>query len=314
MACNLCPRACNVDRSKGERGVCGETDRLKVARAALHMWEEPCISGKAGSGAVFFCGCALHCVFCQNKSIANGTVGKEITGERLAEIFLELQEKKANNINLVTAGQFAPQVAHALQRAKDQGLFLPVIYNTSSYENVDTIKNLEGLVDIYLPDLKYVDSALSAKYSHAPDYFVTAAAALKEMVRQAGKPAFAVEGEAGLIFSEEYNERCDKEKEILMKKGVIVRHLLLPGCALDSKRVISYLLQTYGDQIYISIMNQFTPLEGLWAFPELNRKITDAEYDEIIDFAIKEGIENAFIQEGGTAEESFIPEFDLEGV
>ena len=260
MACDLCPRACKVDRSAGERGICGETDRVKVARAALHMWEEPCISGKAGSGAVFFCGCALHCVFCQNGNIANGTVGKEITEERLAEIFLELQEKKANNINLVTAGQFVPQVVRALRRAKDRGLGIPVVYNTSSYENVDTIKRLEGLVDIYLPDLKYVDEKLSAKYSHAPDYFVTAQAAIREMVRQTGKPEFAVSGGQRHIFAEEYNDRCDEDAEILMKKGVIVRHLLLPGCADDSRRVIAYLLDTYGEEIYISIMNQFTPL------------------------------------------------------
>lgn len=314
MACDLCPRACKVDRSAGERGICGETDRVKVARAALHMWEEPCISGKAGSGAVFFCGCALHCVFCQNGNIANGTVGKEITEERLAEIFLELQENKANNINLVTAGQFVPQVVRALRRAKDRGLGIPVVYNTSSYENVDTIKRFEGLVDIYLPDLKYVDEKLSAKYSHAPDYFVTAQAAIREMVRQTGKPEFAVSGGQRHIFAEEYNDRCDEDAEILMKKGVIVRHLLLPGCADDSRRVIAYLLDTYGEEIYISIMNQFTPLKGLSSFPELNRKISDEEYEQIIDFAIERGISNAFIQEGGTAEESFIPQFDLEGV
>lgn len=314
MACNLCPRYCKVNREKGERGICGESARVKVARAALHMWEEPCISGKDGSGAVFFCGCALHCVFCQNKPIANGTVGKEISVERLSEIFLELQEKKANNINLVTAGQFAPQVGKALQRAKAEGLKLPVVYNTSSYETVDTIKGLEGLVDIYLPDLKYVDSGLSIKYSHAPDYFVTATEAIKEMVRQTGAPEFVVTGEEKRIFAREYNERCDEEDEILLKKGVIVRHLLLPGCIEDSKKVISYLLHSYGNEIYISIMNQFTPLAGLEKYPELNRRITEAEYEEVIDFALEQGIENAFIQEGGTAEESFIPAFDLEGI
>lgn len=314
MACNLCPRYCKVDRENGERGFCGESAGVKVARAALHMWEEPCISGKNGSGAVFFCGCALHCVFCQNKAIANGTVGKEISVERLSEIFLELQEKKANNINLVTAGQFAPQVVMALQKAKAQGLKIPVVYNTSSYETVDTIKSLEGLVDIYLPDLKYAGSGLSKKYSHAADYFVTAQEALKEMVRQTGAPEFAVAGEEKHIFAGEYNERCDEEKEILLKKGVIVRHLLLPGCMEDSKKVIAYLLRTYGDEIYISIMNQFTPLPGLEKYPELNRKVTEAEYEEVIDFALEHGIENAFIQEGGAAEESFIPAFDLEGI
>ena len=321
MACDLCPRACKVDRSAGERGICGETDRVKVARAALHMWEEPCISGKAGSGAIFFSASSPHPIIAQRMitchllgNIANGTVGKEITEERLAEIFLELQEKKANNINLVTAGQFVPQVVRALRRAKDRGLGIPVVYNTSSYENVDTIKRLEGLVDIYLPDLKYVDEKLSAKYSHAPDYFVTAQAAIREMVRQTGKPEFAVSGGQRHIFAEEYNDRCDEDAEILMKKGVIVRHLLLPGCADDSRRVIAYLLDTYGEEIYISIMNQFTPLTGLSSFPELNRKISDEEYEQIIDFAIERGISNAFIQEGGTAEESFIPQFDLEGV
>ena len=225
-----------------------------------------------------------------------------------------MQEKKANKINLVTAGQFAPQVVRALRRAKDGGLDIPVVYNTSSYENVDTIKRFEGLVDIYLPDLKYVDEKLSAKYSHAPDYFVTAQAAIREMVRQTGKPEFAVSGEQRHIFAEEYNDRCDEDAEILMKKGVIVRHLLLPGCADDSRRVIAYLLDTYGEGIYISIMNQFTPLTGLSSFQELNRKISDEEYEQIIDFAIERGISNAFIQEGGTAEESFIPQFDLEGV
>ena len=188
--CTLCPRNCAVDRAGGERGICGQTEQLKVARAALHYWEEPCISGESGSGAVFFSGCALHCVFCQNRSIANGTAGKEITKERLAEIFLELQEKGANNINLVTPGHFAPQITEALRRAKKEGLRLPVVYNTSSYESADTIKSLEGLVDIYLPDFKYISPALSAKYSHAPDYADVAKAAVAEMVRQCPRPVF----------------------------------------------------------------------------------------------------------------------------
>ena len=305
---------CAVDRKSGERGICGQTTEIKVARAALHFWEEPCISGEMGSGAVFFSGCALHCVFCQNENIANGTAGKVISTERLGEIFLELQEKGANNINLVTPGQFVPQIIKAVELARNQNLKIPIVYNTSSYENVDTIRSLEGIVDIYLPDFKYFDTALSAKYSHAPDYFVTAQAAIREMVRQTGKPEFAVSGGQRHIFAEEYNDRCDEDAEILMKKGVIVRHLLLPGCADDSRRVIAYLLDTYGEEIYISIMNQFTPLKGLSSFPELNRKISDEEYEQIIDFAIERGISNAFIQEGGTAEESFIPAFDCEGV
>ena len=301
--CTLCPRNCAVDRAGGERGICGQTEQLKVARAALHYWEEPCISGKSGSGAVFFSGCALHCVFCQNRSIANGTAGKEITKERLAEIFLELQEKGANNINLVTPGHFAPQITEALRRAKKEGLRLPVVYNTSSYESADTIKSLEGLVDIYLPDFKYISPALSAKYSHAPDYADVAKAAVAEMVRQCPRPVFDGDEAEDPI-----------EEGLLMRQGVIVRHLLLPGCTRDSKAVIKYLYETYGNQIYLSIMNQYTPLENVSAYPELNRKVTDEEYEEVVDSAIGLGVEQGFIQEGETAEESFIPAFDGEGV
>lgn len=294
--CTLCPRNCTVDRGNGEKGICGQTAELKVARAALHFWEEPCISGTAGSGTVFFAGCSLHCVFCQNEPIANGTVGKMITVERLAEIFLELEQQGAHNINLVTPGHFIPQIKEALLLAKEKGLALPIVYNTSSYESVESLKYLDGLVDIYLPDFKYMSSELSAKYSHAPDYSVRAKVAIAEMVRQTGMPVFDEKGEEGLI-----------------KRGTIVRHLTLPGCMEDSKEILNYLHTTYGDQIYISIMNQFTPLENVVAFPELNRKITEEEYDELIDYAIELGIEQGFIQEGETAEESFIPDFDCKG-
>ncbi len=297
MKCDLCPRKCLVDRKKGEKGICGQTENLKVARAALHFWEEPCISGDAGSGAVFFSGCPLHCVFCQNENIANGTVGKEISLERLVDIFLELQEKRANNINLVTPGHFVPQIVKALDQARREGLTLPVVYNTSSYETVDTIKMLEGYVDIYLPDFKYMSPVLSKKYSHAPDYAEVAKAAIAEMVRQTGKAVFVNGDEDNLILS-----------------GTIVRHLTLPGCMEDSMQILKYLHETYGDTIYISIMNQFTPLSNLEKYPELNRKITDEEYEALVDYAIDIGIENGFIQEGDTAEESFIPAFDCEGV
>ena len=299
MKCDLCPRKCLVDRKKGEKGICGQTENLKVARAALHFWEEPCISGDAGSGAVFFSGCPLHCVFCQNENIANGTVGKEISLERLVDIFLELQEKGANNINLVTPGHFVPQIVKALDQARMEGLTLPVVYNTSSYETVDTIKMLEGYVDIYLPDFKYMSPVLSKKYSHAPDYAEVAKAAIAEMVRQTGKAVF-VNG--------------DEDNLILILRGTIVRHLTLPGCMEDSMQILKYLHETYGDTIYISIMNQFTPLSNLEKYPELNRKITDEEYEALVDYAIEIGIENGFIQEGDTAEESFIPAFDCEGV
>ena len=296
MKCDLCPRKCLVDRKKGEKGICGQTENLKVARAALHFWEEPCISGDAGSGAVFFSGCPLHCVFCQNENIANGTVGKEISLERLVDIFLELQEKRANNINLVTPGHFVPQIVKALDQARKEGLTLPVVYNTSSYETVDTIKMLEGYVDIYLPDFKYMSPVLSKKYSHAPDYAEVAKAAIAEMVRQTGKAVFVNGDEDNLILS-----------------GTIVRHLTLPGCMADSMQILKYLHETYGDMIYISIMNQFTPLSNLEKYPELNRRITDEEYETLVDYAIDIGIENGFIQEGDTAEESFIPAFDCEG-
>ncbi len=297
MKCDLCPRKCLVDRKKGEKGICGQTENLKVARAALHFWEEPCISGDAGSGAVFFSGCPLHCVFCQNENIANGTVGKEISLERLVDIFLELQEKGANNINLVTPGHFVPQITKALDLAKQEGLKLPIVYNTSSYETVETIKRLEGYVDIYLPDFKYMSPGLSKKYSHAPDYAEVAKAAIAEMVRQTGKAVFVNGDEDNLIL-----------------RGTIVRHLTLPGCMEDSMQILKYLHETYGDMIYISIMNQFTPLSNLEKYPELNRRITDEEYETLVDYAIEIGIENGFIQEGDTAEESFIPAFDCEGV
>lgn len=295
--CRLCPRNCGVKREEGETGVCGQTNVVKAARAALHYWEEPCISGTAGSGTVFFSGCALHCVFCQNKSIADGTAGKYISTERLAEIFLELQAKGASNINLVTPGHFVPQIAEALTQAKKQGLCLPVVYNTGGYEYADTLRRMEGLVDIYLPDFKYMDTALGERYSHAADYSGVAKAAIEEMVRQTGEAVF----EGG-------------DEEGLMKGGTIVRHLVLPGCVEDSKAVIRYLYETYGNTVFISIMNQFTLMPQLVRYPEINRRVTEAEYEEVVDYAISIGVECGFIQEGGTAEESFIPAFDGEGL
>lgn len=286
-----------MDRTRRERGICGQTWQIKAARAALHFWEEPCISGEKGSGTVFFSGCPLHCVYCQNQSIANGTAGELISEERLAEIFLELMEQGANNINLVTPGHFAPQIIRAVEAARRQGMYLPIVFNTSGYENVDTVKMLEGIVDIYLPDFKYMDSGLSGRYSHAPDYSRVAKAALAEMVRQTGEAVFA--GEPG---------------DSLMKRGTIVRHLVLPGCTEDAKRIIRYLYETYGNAVYISIMSQFTPLPHTAAYPELNRRLRPEEYEAVVDYAVALGVENGFIQEGETAEESFIPAFDGEGV
>ena len=291
--CNLCARHCNIDRSTDKTGFCKMTEEIRVARAALHMWEEPCISGEEGSGTVFFSGCSLRCVFCQNNTIANGDTGKSITIERLSEIFLELQEKGANNINLVTPTHYVPQIIKALDLARSNGLHLPIIYNTGSYDTVDTIRLLDGYVDVYLPDLKYVSNELSARYSHAKDYFTIASAAIAEMYRQVGPPQF---------------------ENDMIKKGMIVRHLVLPTHTKDSKAVIRYLYETYGDNIFISIMNQYTPLPPVSAYPELTRTVTASEYDSVVDYAIDLGVENGFIQEGETSKESFIPPFDLEGV
>ena len=284
---------CNVDREV-TIGYCGVKDTLRVARAALHFWEEPCISGEEGSGAVFFTGCNLRCVFCQNFQIARAEQGKEITVERLSEIFLELQEQKANNINLVTATHYVPQIVESLKMAKERGLHIPVVYNCGGYETVETLKLLEGLVDIYLPDFKYVDHDRAKRYSRAEDYPETAKKALEEMVRQQPEAEFDERG--------------------IMKKGVIVRHLMLPGGIKDSKAVVKYLYETYGNQIFISLMNQYTPLPHVADYPEIDRKLKKFEYDRLVDYAISLGVENGFIQEGETAEESFIPAFTNEGV
>lgn len=295
--CYLCPRNCGADRSeKGKNtGTCHVTHTLRVARAALHMWEEPCISGEEGSGTVFFSGCSLGCVFCQNRDISDGRAGKDITEERLAEIFLELEEQKANNINLVTPGHYVPQIAEALRRAKGMGLRIPIVYNSSGYEKAETLRLLDGLIDIYLPDFKYMNEKLAKEYSNASDYAEIAKKALAEMVHQVGEPVFDARG--------------------IMKKGIIVRHLVLPGETEDSKRVIRYLYETYGDQIYLSIMNQYTPMPGIGEkYPKLGRTLTASEYEEVVDYAIELGVENGFIQEGETSKESFIPPFDLEGV
>ena len=279
---------------------------IYAARAALHMWEEPCISGENGSGAVFFTGCTLRCVFCQNHEIAAGKRGQKIDESHLAEIFLKLQQQKANNINLVTPTQYVLPIIAAVKKAKAQGLKIPVVYNTSGYERVETLKNLEGIVDVYLPDFKYMDSRLSQQYSYAADYTETAKKALEEMIRQTGKPVFFTAEDE--LVKEGYVE------EQIMKRGVIVRHLLLPACVKDSKAVIKYLYDTYKDDIYISIMNQYTPVNRIKEYDNLNRRVTKKEYDEVVDYAIELGVVNGFIQEGGTADESFIPEFDYTGL
>lgn len=292
--CLLCPRKCGINRRTGQTGVCGVSSEIKVARAALHYWEEPCISGKRGSGAVFFSGCSLHCVFCQNREISDGKEGNVISKERLSDIFMELAGKGANNINLVTPGQYIPDIVWAVNDAKSRGMKLPIIYNTSGYENMTELKLLEGIVDVYLPDFKYMDSTLSARYSRAKDYPSVAKKALSEMVRQ--QPDVVIDDATGLI-----------------QKGVIVRQLLLPGHVNDAKAVLKYLYDTYHDHVYISMMSQFTPI-ALKDYPEINRTVTRREYERLVDYALEIGITNAFIQEGDVAKDSFIPAFDCEGV
>ena len=293
--CTLCPRSCGADRAAGQKGYCGVGGtKIKAARAALHMWEEPCISGSQGSGTVFFSGCPLRCVYCQNRDIARAGAGKEITVERLSEIFLELQEKGAANINLVTPTHYTPEIVKAVTEARDGGLTLPIVYNCGGYEKPETLRTLEGIVDIYLTDFKYMDAEAARRYSHAPDYPEIAKEALGEMVRQQPEPVFDEKG--------------------MMKKGVIVRHLLLPGHLKNAEAVVKYVYETYGNRVYLSLMNQYTPLPGMEKWPEINRKVTRREYDRLLDYAVELGVENGFIQEGRTAEESFIPAFDCEGI
>lgn len=292
--CRRCPRACGADRYSGNTGACGVDADIYIARAALHMWEEPCISGNQGSGTVFFTGCPLRCIYCQNSQIAAAQIGKRVTIERLAEIFLELQAKQAANINLVTPTHYTPEIIEAVHLARDKKLQIPVVYNCSGYETVAALKQLEGIVDVYLTDFKYMDAVLAAEYSHAPDYPQVAKQALQEMVRQQPTPIFDANG--------------------MMKQGVIVRHLLLPGAVKNAKEVLNYVYHSYGNHIYISIMNQYTPLEQVEGHPKLGRRVTGREYGRLLDYAVELGIEQGYIQEGATAKDSFIPEFDYEGV
>ncbi|MDO4965759.1 MAG: radical SAM protein [Lachnospiraceae bacterium] len=288
--CNICPRNCNVDRNNNEYGVCGVPSEIHIARAMLHMWEEPCISGNSGSGAVFFYGCPLRCIYCQNFKISHGIdKTKAVSADELANVFIELQEMGANNINLVTPTHYSLEIITAVGKAKNKGLNIPIVYNCSGYESVDTLKKLHGYVDIYLTDFKYMNDDLGVKYSKVSNYSEVAKNALAEMVRQVGAPEFLDNG--------------------IMKKGVIVRNLLLPSHVNNSKAVLQYIYETYGDLVYISIMNQYTPLEQVKNIKELNRKVTKREYNRLIDYAISLGIKNAFIQEGDVAKESFIPDF-----
>ena len=286
--CKICPRNCNINR-KISKGYCGANDKLKIARAALHHFEEPCISGKNGSGTIFFTYCSLKCIFCQNYDISFNKKGQEITVEEFSNICLKLQRDGANNINLETPTHYIPLIKEGLILAKQKGLSIPIIYNTSGYEKVSSLNLLEGLIDVYLPDLKYYDDNLSLKYSGCKDYFKYAKSAIKEMYRQVGKPIFSKNG--------------------IIKKGVIVRHLALPSNSNDSKKILSYLYNTYKNNIYISLMNQYTPVRKC-KYKELNKTLSKNEYYELIDYACFIGIENCFVQENGTQKKSFIPDFN----
>lgn len=292
--CTLCPRECDVDRTKGNFGFCKTGNKITCARASLHQWEEPCLSGTGGSGTVFFSGCNMGCVFCQNKEISHGGKGFEISTERLCEVFFELRDAGAHNINLVTAGHFLPQILESIKMAKNQNIGIPFVYNSSGYEKVEALKKCSGLIDIYLPDFKYMDENLSKKYSKAPDYTRIVKEAIGEMVRQ--------------------QPDCIFDDDGIMQKGVIVRHLMLPDELSDSKNIIKYLYETYKDDIYISIMSQYTPVGDLTNFPELQKRVRTSDYDRLIDYAVDIGVENAFIQEGESADESFIPDFNGEGI
>ena len=293
--CRLCPRECKVNRLAGDLGVCGMGAQISAARAALHFWEEPCISGTNGSGTIFFSGCSLHCGFCQNEPISRGRAGQVISIERLCTIFFELKAKGAHNINLVTPTHFIPQITAALRMAKAEGLDLPIVCNCSGYENVEALRIWDGLIDVYLPDLKFFSSALSKTLCAAPDYFEKACSALAEMFRQTGTPVFDEDG--------------------MITKGMIVRHLMLPGHLFDTRKILTYLCSTYGNKIYISLMNQYTPPASTDSKPGVpDHPLREDHYDAMVRYLQEAGQENAYIQENGTDSESFIPPFDLTGI
>ena len=293
IKCNLCPRNCLVDRTK-TLGYCKATDKVKVARSALHYYEEPSISGNNGSGTIFFSNCNLKCCYCQNKEISTEGFGKEVSIERLSDMMLELEGKHANNINLVTPTHYVPSIIEAIKLARSKGLSIPIVYNTSGYESVETLKLLDGYIDIYLTDFKYFDDKLGKDLSKCSNYFKVTSKALDEMYKQTGKNIFNDNG--------------------LMTKGIIVRCLVLPTKSNDTKKVIDFLYKKYQDNIYLSIMNQYTPVNYIKDYTFLNKTVSEDEYNDVIDYAIDLGIKNAYMQEGGTCSESFIPAFDLEGV
>lgn len=291
--CKMCPRNCGVDR-KYSLGACRATDKVKVALASIHSFEEPCISGENGSGTVFFSNCNLRCVYCQNFEISRDGFGKEISTKRLAEIFLEQQSRGVNNINLVTPTMYVDSIIEAIKIAKARGLNIPIVYNSSGYEKVETIKKLAGYIDIYLPDFKYATNRLALKYSGVNNYVQSAVSSIEEMIRQVGKPVFDENG--------------------IMKKGVIIRHMILPNNVLNSKMVLKKIAEKFKDKAFVSVMAQYFPSGDANKYPEINRKITKEELKEIEDYLIDLNIENGYIQELGEHEEEYVPTFDLSNI
>lgn len=300
IRCNLCPRACNVERTI-HKGFCQMGSSVKVARAALHFMEEPCISGTNGSGTIFFTGCNLRCVYCQNYKLSHQNYGAEISVERLSEIMLELQEQGAHNINLVTATMYVPAIISALDKVRHR-LNIPIVYNTSGYEKVQTIQSLNGYIDIYLTDIKYYSNELANQYSKAPDYFNVAIAAVREMIFQTGSPRF-------------YDEKNFDIPDAMLKSGVIIRHMTLPGARTDSIQLLRYLAAHFPKEDYIlSLMSQFTPHYRCKEFKQLNRRITTFEYDSVVKEALELGLDQTYIQERSSAKEEYTPDFSLQGV
>ncbi len=291
--CNLCPRRCGVNRTMSV-GFCGAGDKVRIALVSLHQWEEPCLVGEKGAGTVFFSYCNLRCVYCQNHEISHGGQGWEVSLERLAEIFLEQQARGAATLDLVTPTHYVPQIITALDMAKARGLTLPVVYNSSAYETTETIAALKGYVDVYLPDMKYKSADSGREYSAAPDYFTHASAAIKAMAEQVGKAELDADGQ--------------------LRKGVLVRHMVLPGHRHESREIVKWLWDNFGDTIMVSLMNQYTPMYKAAAHKPLNRRLTTFEYESVVDYALSLGLENAYIQERRSASEEFVPDFNGAGV
>ena len=289
--CNICPHRCGINRNKKQIGRCKSTDNIKIALYSTHDFEEPCISGEKGSGTVFFSNCNMNCVYCQNYEISQEGKGKEITTLNLADIFLKQQAKGVNNINLVTPTSYVYQIIEAIKIAKNKGLTIPIIYNTNSYENIETIKLLNGYIDVFLPDLKYAENELGKKYSKVENYFETATEAIKEMIKQVGAPKFDDEG--------------------IIQKGVIIRHLVLPNHIENSKKVLRWIKDNLPNDIYVSIMAQYFPTYKAKDIQELNRKLTREEWQEIEDYVDELEFENGFIQELGEHEEEYVPNWEF---